>query len=109
MIRFPQPHSIRWQIATGVIDVCGKFAAVVVDTDGKFAAGINDTSGIGGKFSAGAVPVVRLDLQISPRILKMALMLLSEAWGKMIHKKNRSKKSRDTVPLRRKRKAVLYP
>jgi hypothetical protein len=29
----------------------------------------------------------------------MTLMLLSEAWGKMIHKKTRSKKSHDTVPL----------
>ncbi len=27
----------------------------------------------------------------------LVMLLLSEAWGKMIHKKTRSKKSRDTV------------
>jgi hypothetical protein len=30
----------------------------------------------------------------------MALVLFSGAWGKMIHEKNLSKKSRDTVPLK---------
>jgi hypothetical protein len=30
---------------------------------------------------------------------EMTLMLLSEAWGKMIHEKTRSKKSCDIVPL----------
>jgi hypothetical protein len=28
-----------------------------------------------------------------------ALLVLSKAWGKLIHEKNRSKKSRDTIPL----------
>jgi hypothetical protein len=53
------------------------FATGVVDTGGKFAAGVVDT-----------VPVVHLDLQISPR-----------AWVKWFTKKTRSIKSRDTVPL----------
>jgi hypothetical protein len=49
------------------------------------------------------IPVVHLDLQISPRIFEkneMTLMLLSEVMGKMIHEKNRKQKSRDTVTLR---------
>ncbi len=29
----------------------------------------------------------------------MAVMEYSGAWGKLIHEKNRSRKSRDTVPL----------
>ncbi len=58
--------------ATGVVDTTG----------GKFAAGVVDT---GGEFS---------------KKLEMTLMLLSEAWGKMIHEKNPdAKKPRDTVPL----------
>jgi hypothetical protein len=50
-------------------------------------------------------PVVQLDLQISPRIfekIEIILMLLSGAWGKLIHEKNQKQKSRDTVPLNRK-------
>jgi hypothetical protein len=42
------------------------------------------------------IPVVQLDLQISPRIFKKKiekiLLLLSEAWGKMIHEKNQKQK-----------------
>jgi len=30
---------------------------------------------------------------------EMAVMLYSDAWGKLIHEKTRSRKSRDTVPL----------
>ena len=30
----------------------------------------------------------------------MTLMVYSGAWGKLIHEKNRSQKSRDTVPLK---------
>ncbi len=49
------------------------------------------------------IPVVHLDLQISPRMLskkfEMVLMGYSVAGGKLIHEKTRSKKSRDTVPL----------
>jgi hypothetical protein len=48
--------------------------ACVVDTGGKYATGVNDTSGKLG------------------------------AWGKLIHERTRSQKSRDTVPL----KALTY-
>jgi hypothetical protein len=40
-------------------------------------------------------PVVHLDLRISPRIfekIQMILMLLSGAWGKVIHEKNLKQK-----------------
>ncbi len=50
-----------------------------------------------------ATPVVNLELRIYERLLekfKMVLMGYSGAGGKQIHKKTRSKKSRDTVPLR---------
>jgi hypothetical protein len=30
---------------------------------------------------------------------EMAVMVYSDAWGKLIHEKNRSRKSHDTVPL----------
>jgi hypothetical protein len=36
-------------VATGVVDIGGKFAAGIVDTGGKFATGINNTSETGGK------------------------------------------------------------
>ncbi len=42
-------------------------------------------------------------LRISPRIfekIETALMVYSGAWGKLIHEKTRSRKSRDTVPLK---------
>jgi hypothetical protein len=41
------------------------------------------------------IPVVHLDLRISPRILKkfeMTLVLFSGAWGKIIHEKNLEQK-----------------
>ncbi len=47
-------------------------------------------------------PVVNLELRIFPRISKKfetVPMGYSEAGGKLIDKKTRSKKSRDTVPL----------
>jgi hypothetical protein len=47
-------------------------------------------------------PVANLELQISPRIfekMRKALIVHSGAWGKLIHVKTRSRKSRDTVPL----------
>jgi hypothetical protein len=52
-----------------------------------------------------ATPVVKLELRISPRILEKIRNGLngirySGAGGKLIHKKTRSKKSRDTVPLK---------
>ena len=88
---------------TGVIDTSGKFAAGVVDTGGnlppvsttllilvaKFAAGVVDTGG------------QPLAANISANYRKKfetALMVYSRAWGKLIHEKTRSKKSRDTVP-----------
>ncbi len=49
-----------------------------------------------------ATPVVNLELSISPRLLEKfetVLMGYSGAGGKLIHKKTRSKKSCDTVPL----------
>jgi hypothetical protein len=48
------------------------------------------------------IPVVHLDLQILREFTKkfeMTLMLFLELWGKVIHEKTRSNKSRDTVPL----------
>jgi hypothetical protein len=45
--------------------------ACVVDTVGKFATDVNDTSG-----------------------------KLRASWGKLIHERTRSQKSRDTVPLK---------
>ena len=66
-----------------------KFAAGVVDTGGKFATGVVDTGGNLPPVSL--TPVVHLDLRISPRFSKkfeMILMLLSGAWGKVIHEKN---------------------
>jgi hypothetical protein len=56
------------------------FATGVADTGDKFAAGVVDTGGNLKKF-------------------ERALMVYSGAWGKLIHEKTRSKKSRDTVPL----------
>ncbi len=85
------------------------FATGVVDTGGKFAAGINDTSGIGGKLppvsltSVANFPRVHLGLQISRKFstkIKMALMLLSEAWGKMIHDKNQKQKISRQCPFK---------
>jgi hypothetical protein len=68
-------------------------SSCVVDTGGKFATGVNDT---GGNLPPVSVtPVVHLDLRISPRIFKkfeMIQMLLSGAWGKVIHEKNLKQK-----------------
>ncbi len=55
-----------------------------------------------GTFTVSLIPVVYLDLRISPQILKkfeMVLIIFSGAWRKMIQKKTWSKKSRDTVPF----------
>ncbi len=59
-----------------------------------FATGINDTSSTCGKFAAGVD-----DTSDFMKKIEMILMILLLAWGKMIHKKTRRKKSRDTVPL----------
>jgi hypothetical protein len=69
-------------------ELVAKFAAGVVETSRKFAAGVVDTGG-------NLTPVVHLDLRISSRIFKkfeMILMLLSGAWGKVIHEKNLKQK-----------------
>ena len=57
------------KFAAGVVDTGGKFATGVVDTSGKFAAGVVDT---GGKNlpPVSLIPVVNLELQISPRIFE---------------------------------------
>ncbi len=54
------------KFTAGVADTGGKFAAVVIDTGGNFAASVVDTSGILPPVSL--IPVVYLDLRISPRI-----------------------------------------
>jgi hypothetical protein len=47
------------------------FATGVVDTSGKFTAGVNDTSGTSGKLPlVSLIPMVHLELQISPQILE---------------------------------------
>jgi hypothetical protein len=66
---------------------------------GKFATSINNTSGIGGKLAAGVVDTGGANLHKFVKKFEMTLMLLSEAWGKMIQEKNHKQKSRDTVPL----------
>jgi hypothetical protein len=49
--------------------------------------------------------VVYFELRISPQIFKKirngpnGILIYSGAWGKLIHEKTRSRKSRDTVPL----------
>ncbi len=70
-----------------------KFAASVDDTGGKFAAGINDTSVIGGKFAASVVCTLTCKYLCEfSKKFEMTLMLLSEAWGKMINEKNQKQK-----------------
>ncbi len=94
------------------------FAAGVVDTSGNFASAslaqvanrppvsltlvanllpVSTTiAKLVGKFAAGVVvPVVHLDLRISPRIFKkfyMVLMEFSGAGEKLIHEKNQKQK-----------------
>ncbi len=66
----------------------------------KFAAGVVD---IGGKFAAGLVDIA-LTCEYLCEFSKNSetvLMGYSGAGGKLIHKKTRSKKSRDTAPLMR--------
>jgi hypothetical protein len=89
---------------TGIKNTRGKFANGVNDTGGKIATGINNT---GGKICQLyqhhmqkisppvplelLIPVVHLDLWISPRIFEkfeMTLVLFLGAWGKMIHEKH---------------------
>jgi hypothetical protein len=83
--------------ATGISDTGGKFAAGVIDTGGnlppasttqgelvaKFAAGVFDTSG---------APLTCDYLCEFSKKFEMTLMLLSGAWGKVIHEKNLKQK-----------------
>ncbi len=64
-----------------------KFAAGVVDTGGKFAAGVADTGDNLPPVSL--TPVANLQyLREFSKKFEMILMLLSGAWGKVIHEKN---------------------
>jgi hypothetical protein len=58
-------------VDTVVVDTGGKFAANIVDTGGKFATGINNTSENWWQNLplVSLIPVVHLDLRISPQIL----------------------------------------
>jgi hypothetical protein len=72
-------------VSTTQGELLAKFAAGVVDTGGKFAAGVVDT---GGKFATGVCEYLR---EFSKKF-EMILMLLSGAWGKVIHEKNLKQK-----------------
>ncbi len=90
----------RWQFATGVVNTGGKFAAGIVDTGGKFATGINNTSETGGKICH------RCRWYRWSTLSCEYLREFSKKWytqglgGNWFMKKTRSKKSRDTVPLK---------
>ncbi len=69
------------------------FATSVVNTGGKFTAGVVDA--VGNLPPVSLIPVVHLDLRVSPWILKkfeMTLILFSGDWGDMIHEKNLKRK-----------------
>jgi hypothetical protein len=73
-------------VSTTQRELVAKFAVSVTTLAANFAAGVVETGG-------NLPPVVHLDLRISPRIFeKMILMLLSGAWGKVIHEKNLKQK-----------------
>ncbi len=76
-----------------------KFAAGVVDTGGKFAAGVVDTGGnlppVSLTLVANLPPLCTLTCEYLREFSKkfeIILMLLSGAWGKMIHEKNLKQK-----------------
>ncbi len=81
-------------VSTTQGELVAKFAAGVVDTGGNLppvlltpAANLPPVS---------LTPVVHLDLRISPRIfgkIRNDLMLLSGAWGKVIHEKTLKQKN----------------
>ncbi len=77
-------------VSTTQGELVAKSAASVVDTGGKFATGVVDTGGT----------LTCEYLRAFSKKFEMILMLLSGAWGKMIHEKNLKQKSRDTVPLK---------
>ncbi len=91
-----------------------KFAVAVVDTGNKLppisltpAANLPPVSTtlvvlVANLLPVSLIPVVHLTCKYLREFLKnfeMTLMQLSEAWGKMIHEKTKSKNSLDTVPL----------
>ncbi len=76
----------------------GKFAAsIVVDTGGKFATGVNNTRGTGGKicrrcrWHRWCTLTCEYLCKFSKKF-EMILILLSGAWGKVIHEKNLKQK-----------------
>jgi hypothetical protein len=102
------------KFAAGIVDTGGKFttgvnntrgtvgkiSAGVIDTGVKFAAGVVDTSGNLPPVSL--TPVANLHrwctltceyLREFSKKFEMILMLLSGAWGKVIHEKNLRQKS----------------
>ncbi len=87
--------------STTLVKLVAKFAAGSIDTGGNFATGVFDTGNLP---PVSLIPVVHLDLRISPRLFKKfktVLMGYSGAGEKLIHEKTRSIKSCDTVPLNR--------
>ncbi len=111
----PPVSRYQWQFATGDVDTGSKFATGFVDISGKFAIGVNNTRGTGGKICRRChwyrwqicrrcrwhrwCTLTCEYLREFSKKFEMILMLLSGAWGKVIHEKTWSKKSRHTVPL----------
>jgi hypothetical protein len=69
--------SISFQVVSSliiapIVDTGGKFAAGIFDTGGKFATGINNSSETSGQNlpPVSLIPVVHLELRISPRIFE---------------------------------------
>ncbi len=98
-------------VSTTQGELVAKFAAGVVDTGGKLTAGVVDTTGINNTSETGDKICHQCHLhqwctltcEYLREFLKkfeMILMLLSGAWGKVIHEKNLKQKSRDNVPLK---------
>ncbi len=79
------------KFATGVVDTGGKIAAGVVDTGGKFATGVIDTGG------APWLANISANFRKNSKRSKWNTLGLGGNW---FMKKTRSKKSRDTVPLK---------
>jgi hypothetical protein len=89
--------------ATSVNDTGGKFAAGVVDTSGNLPPAsltpaanfplVSTTQGeLVAKFAAGVIDTGGKFLREFSKKFEMILMLLSGAWGKVIHKKNLKQK-----------------
>ncbi len=81
----------RWQLATGVVDIGGKFAACIIDTGGKFATGVIDTGG--------APWLANISMNFW-KTSKQSYWDTLGLGGNWFMKKTGSKKSCDTVPLR---------